>query len=259
MSSDAGYEALRLSIRSAWNLFGGCARYTVCVNTIPLKSAKEWAQELPCDVNWIEVRRVIPAWLRAHLSPEMAEGVAWKLLPVRLFPDLHELSLDNDVILWAIPGAMREWLLSDDPDACLMAGDVQPALGQFGATCNYRSLNSGIRGLPPGFEMEERLQGMLLETGITLQSELDEQGLQAAVLLQTRLYVVSTEDVSICSPFPNHQHTLGTCGAHFVGLNPKRLPWKLNGRGAHELIRARWQQYAPELARLSHSGPVAIF
>ncbi len=142
----------------------------------------------------------------------MAEGVAWKLAPVRVFPALYELSLDNDVILWALPQALEEWLRSGDGSSCLIAADIQSTLGQFAAMCNHRALNSGIRGLPPGLDMEGRLRNTLARSGVILQSELDEQGLQAAVLLQSRLFVSSTEDVSICSPFPNHQQHLGKCG-----------------------------------------------
>jgi hypothetical protein len=254
--SEAGYEALKLSICAAWNLFGEHARYTVCVNTVSLRAAAIRVGDVPCRVEWTPVRRDVPPWLHPHVSQGMAEGVAWKLQPVRMFSWLHELSLDNDVILWAIPGAMRDWLLSDDCDACLLAGDVAPALGQFAAVCNHRPLNSGIRGLPPGFDMERRLQDTLRNANVVLQSELDEQGLQAAVLLHTKLFVVSTDDVSICSPFPNHQQHLGRCGAHFVGLNPKRMPWILNGRGAHEVIRERWFGYASELAQLTQRPKV---
>ncbi|MFL6447905.1 MAG: hypothetical protein ACJ746_09495 [Bryobacteraceae bacterium] len=253
--SEAGYEALNLSISAAWNLFGQRAEYAVSVNTVSIRAAAECVGRIPCSVHWMQIRRDIPRWLRAHVNAEMAEGVAWKLHPVRVFPELHELSLDNDVILWAIPGALRDWLSSDDPEACLMAGDVAPALGQFAGVCNHRPLNSGIRGLPPGFDMETRMRDTLRSTGVMLQSELDEQGLQAAVLARTKLFVVGTDDVSICSPFPNHQQHLGRCGAHFVGLNPKRMPWVLNGRGAHEVIRERWRHHIRELARLIRVRP----
>jgi hypothetical protein len=64
---------------------------------------------------------------------------------------------------------------------------------------------------------------------------------------------VSTDDVSICSPFPNHQQHLGKCGAHFVGLNQKSLPWLLENRGAHELIRERWNEYSRELAGMTQN------
>ncbi len=252
--SDAGYEALGLSIRSAWNLFGDRAQYAVCVNTVPLSLAAARTGGLPVGVRWLQTSDSAPEWLLPYVGSEMAEGVAWKLSPVRVFPALHEIALDNDVILWALPTAMRDWLCSREDSACLMAADLQPALGRFSAICNDRALNSGIRGFPPGFDMKGRLQKRLAQSGVMLQSELDEQGLQAAVLLESNLFVVSTEDVSICSPFPNHQRRLGRCGVHFVGLNPKRSPWTLDGRGAHEVIREHWDRYASELAVLVDSN-----
>lgn len=252
--SDAGFEALRLSIWSACKLFGDRARYVVCVNTVPLPLAVARIGELPFGVEWLHVSNYLPKWFRPHVDPEMAEGVAWKLAPVRVFPTLHELALDNDLILWALPSAVSEWLRCGQDSACLMAADVQSALGQFSAMCDYRALNSGIRGLPPGFDMEGRLRDTLIRSDLTLQSELDEQGVQAAVLLQSKLFVVSTDDVSICSPFPNHQQHLGSCGAHFVGLNTKRMPWILDGRGAHEVIREHWDSYRNELTRLVASN-----
>ncbi len=47
---------------------------------------------------------------------------------------------------------------------------------------------------------------------------------------------------------------------HFVGLNPKRVPWVLDGRGAHEAIRELWDRYASELAHLVPSScfPAAL-
>jgi hypothetical protein len=250
--SDAGFQALRLSIWSAWNLFGETAQYAVCVNTIPARQAAARTGKLPCEVNWVNATQLVPHWLHRHVTSAMAEGVAWKLAPIRLFPYLYELSLDNDVILWTLPAAMKEWLNSDQGSQCqcLMAADLQPALGQFSEMCDHRALNSGIRGLPPRFDLGARLQRMLARSGILLQSELDEQGLQAAVLSESGLLVIPTEDVSICSPFLNHQKHLGKCGVHFVGLNPKWMPWTLDDRGAHEVIREHWVRFAEELARL---------
>lgn len=249
--SEAGFECLRLSIWSAWRLFGDSAQYAVSVNSLPLWRAIHQTGELPCKVKWLNATHLVPSWLRPHVSDEMAEGVAWKLAPVRVFPTLHEISLDNDLILWSLPAAMRNWLACEDPDSCLMAADLQSASGQFAAACKHRALNSGIRGLPPNFDLESRLESTLVRSGIRLQSELDEQGLQAAVLSASNLFVVGTEDVSICSPFPNHQEHLGRCGVHFVGLNRKTLPWLLQGRGAHEPIRELWNSYADDLAFLT--------
>jgi len=152
----------------------------------------------------------------------MAEGVAWKLAPLRLHPDYYELSLDNDCILWSMPPAVEQWLAHED--ALLLAADVAAMYGKFAPRCPPEPLNSGIRGLPPGFDFERALQQVLTEVEGPLGSELDEQGLQVAALSQRgRPLVVPVTDVSICSPFPPHLPHLGACGAHFIGLNVKAL------------------------------------
>ena len=234
--SQSGFEALQVSICSAWNLFKDRADYTVCVNTIALDDARRQTGALPPGVRWLDVGTRVPDWLNRHVDKQMAEGVAWKFAPVRLYPGRFELALDNDVILWDIPQAMQWWL--DEGDGCLLAEDVQRCLGQF-SECNCGPVNSGIRGIPPGFDLEARLREALGDT--VLRSETDEQGLQAAALSKSKLYMVSTGDVTICSPFPGHQHHLGRCGVHLVGLNAKRSPWILGGRWAHEAVRENWQ------------------
>jgi hypothetical protein len=253
--SGPGFEALELSIRSARKLFGPRTKYVVCVNSIPLELARERAGDVSSEVEWLHSGTHVPSWLQNRLDPGMAEGVAWKLAPVRLFPNHYEISFDNDVILWRVPDAMEQWLEAGNGESCLMAEDAQRSFGQFSDYCNGRAINSGIRGVPPGFDLENRLQKRLRESGVILRSELDEQGLQAAVLSQASLTLVSKEDVSICSPFPMHQQTLGRCGAHFVGLNQRNLPWQLEGRGAHEVIHERWRGFKANLAELVDSIP----
>lgn len=245
--SEAGFHALALSVRSAKKLFGPASVYAINVNSLALSAAKERLGNLAEEVQWFDATHQVPGWLWKRLDHGMAEGVAWKLAPPRLFPDLYELSLDNDLILWEIPEAVHAWLQSDDPECCVMAEDVQRGVGQFSNHCDTRAINSGIRGVSPGFDLKGRLRRTLEETSIILRSELDEQGLQAAALSRGDLRLVSLDDVSICSPFPMHQNVLGRCGVHFVGLNQKTLPWQIDGRGAHELIHERWRNFQREL------------
>ena len=90
--SPLGFEALRLSVWSAWNLFGEFAEYAICVNTIDISSAKSKTGQLPIGVNWCDATNSVPEWLAAHVDKKMAEGVAWKFAPVRLFRDAYEIS-----------------------------------------------------------------------------------------------------------------------------------------------------------------------
>jgi hypothetical protein len=238
-----GFEALRLSIWAAWNLFGAKADYAICVNGIPPELARQRTGRIPPNVVWHDATNDLPPFLEPHLGAEMAEGAAWKFSPLRFFPNQPELSLDNDCILWAMPAAISEWLA--DPKACcrcVVAEDVVPAFGKFASLCGPEPRNSGIRGFPPDWDFVRALAEVLTAVPLRLTSELDEQGLAVAALSHDhKPLVVSLEEVTICSPFPPHLPHLGTCGAHFVGLNSRQLPWELCGRPASAYIRQHWE------------------
>ena len=244
-----GFEALSLSTRAAFALFGADARYVVCANSVSAGEVRRRLGEIPPN---LEIREVhseeMPSWMRPFIDPAFAEGVAWKFAPVRLAPKSFELSLDNDVIFWRVPAALSEWLACGK--GCLMAEDVRACFGKFARYCGSEPRNSGIRGLSPGLHYEDCLRSMLSENPVLLNSELDEQGLQIATLLrQQPVHVVRLSEVSICSPFPPHLPKAGSHGAHFVGLNAKSLPWSWNGTPGHEYIRANWLAKRADLER----------
>jgi hypothetical protein len=244
--SALGFEALRLSVWGARKAFGPDAGLVICVNSIPIEEAQRRAGHLPEEVEW-RMADEVPSSLKPFLDDSMAEGVAWKLAPPRTFPDLYELSLDNDCVLWDVPEAVEAWL--EEPEGrCLIAADDTLAHGAFTHLTRSEPRNTGIRGLPPGFDLEVALQRVLERHPIRLRSELDEQGLQVVALdLERPAHVVGTEDVSICSPFWPHKAKLGRTGAHFVGLNAKELPWFYYDRPASDWVAENWQNYRPEL------------
>jgi hypothetical protein len=242
-----GFEALRLSVWGGWKIFGREADYVVCVNSLPLPVARERTGSFPEGVQWREVTHELAPFMKIFLDGQFAEGVGWKFAPLQLFPDRYELALDNDCILWEMPPSVRAWL-EGQTERCVVAEDVWPCFGQFQHLCGEAPRNSGIRGLPPGYSLEKALRDILEQHPVTLRSELDEQGLQMAALMQPEPpLVVTTNDVSICSPFPPHLPDLGRYGAHFVGLNAKQLPWSLNSRPAVEYIAEHWAGHRPAL------------
>ncbi len=243
-----GFASLRLSILGAWRLFGASARYVVHVNTLTVDEARARTGTLPEAIEWELVTPAIPACLVDHLDPGMAQGVAWKLIPVRAFPDDHELALDNDVILWRIPKAIVDWLYGRAQ--FVLAEDVRTRFGRFSELCGTRPLNTGLRGLPPGFSLDVAIRDVLARRPGVLTSELDEQGLQVAALSGPGpLAVVALEEVTICSPFPPHVPHLGEAGAHFMGLNTRNLGFEHEGRRAEEVRAAHWDMYVAEVAR----------
>lgn len=249
--SDAGFEALGWSIAGAWQLFGSFASFVVCVNSVAIDDARRRVGRVAAPVTW---RRCdgdeIPAFLRDRLDERFAEGVGWKFAPVQLAEDSRELALDNDCIIWRMPDAIRDWLDAARPDGCcLVAEDVKVCFGAFSRFCGPEPRNVGVRGLPAGFSYSDALRRILTEHPVTLTSELDEQGLQVAAMMRHGpLLVVRTHEVTICSPFAPHQPYLGTCGAHFVGLNAHALPWCYYGRPASELVRENWRRLKPAIS-----------
>lgn len=254
--SERGFEALRLSIHGAVQVFGPEAAYVVYVNSVPLATAQARTGPVPEGVDWRAAPPEVPPVLRDHLDEGMAEGVAWKFAPLTAFPDQRELALDNDVILWEAPEAIRRWL-DAEPRARVVAEDVKAGHGQFADLCGPEPRNSGIRGTPAGFDLAEALGRVLARSPARLGSELDEQGLQIAALsLDGPPLVVRTEEVTICSPFWPHQPHLGSCGAHFVGLNARHIPWHYYDRPASEVRIEHWEQRRPELyARVGLEPP----
>ncbi|HSV02673.1 MAG TPA: hypothetical protein VLI41_05655 [Phenylobacterium sp.] len=247
--SPRGFEALRLSLFGALKVFGPEAAYVVYVNSMPVDRARERTGPSPGRVQWRAAPREMAPALRGVVDAGMAQGVAWKLSPLRAFPERYELALDNDVILWDLPEGMACWL-SGGPDERLLAEDVVAAHGAFAELCGREPRNSGIRGVPPGFSLAEAFRRVLEAVPAPLTSELDEQGLQVAALsLDGAPRVVSTADVAICSPFWPHQWDLGRCGAHFVGLNARDLPWRYYDRPATEVRIEHWEHHRAELYR----------
>lgn len=244
--SAPGFEALRLSIWGAARAFGPQVGLSIVVNSLPVEEARRRTGLLPDGVTWLQATPA-PAFLTPFLDGQMAEGVAWKLAPLRVFPDRFELALDNDCILWDVPEAVKIWR-REVPPRCLIAADVKPAHGVFGQVTRPEPRNTGIRGFPPGYDLGRALAAVLGEHPFPLRSELDEQGLQAAALdLGRPAHIVSTEEVSICSPFWPHEPCLGRSGAHFVGLNARDLPWNHYDRPATEWVVENWRKLKPIL------------
>jgi hypothetical protein len=167
---------------------------------------------------------------------------------LRLFPERWELSLDNDCILWALPPALARWLDGPPDRSLAIAADVRRMFGRFEELCGPEPRNTGIRGLPPGFDLEPALLRLLEEHDVPLASELDEQGLQVGAFERSGMVqVVSTDEVSICSPFHPHQAGLGRCGAHFVGLNARTIAWDYYDRPAIACLIEHWERHRPTL------------
>lgn len=264
---ERGFEMLRLSIVCAYRLFGPSAKYLVCVNSLPIKTAQQRTGAVPAAVEWRKATESdLPRRLRSYFDDTLIEGMGWKLVPPRVFPDLYELALDNDCILWGLPEGMRQWLCSEN--GALFAEDVERCLGSFDALCPQGKFNAGIRGLAPGINFERVLHSILRQGRRLIGaqghfvSEIEEQGLQAATICRIApLFLVRTDEVSLCSPFWPRSPEFGTCGAHFVGMNASHIPWNYYDRPADLCLEEFWHQKRTSLynkAGLEEEMPLSM-
>ncbi len=219
-----GFTALRLSVWGAWRLFGPAVRYRIYVHTTTIDDARTRTGPLPADVEWERITPMVPTCLAAHVDARTVQGVAWRLIPIRAFPDDHELALDNHVVLWAVPQAIEDWLRGRT--RFVLAEDVRGWFGRFRDLCGDRPLSPSVRGLPPGFDLGVAIETLLVARPTPVRSELDVQGLQAAAIAASGTTgIVGLDDVTICSPFPSPGQ-LGRSGAHFVGLDVHADHWE---------------------------------
>ena len=245
---ERGFEMLRLSILCAHRLFGPSAKYLVCVNSLSINTAQQRTGPVPAAVEWREVtKHDLPRRLQSYFDESLIEGMGWKLVPPRVFPDMYELALDNDCILWDLPHGMRQWLQSGN--GALFAEDVDRCLGSFDSLCPQGKFNAGIRGLAPGIDFEQILESVLRDARRLVGAEnhftgeIEEQGLQAAAVCRIApLFLVRTSEVSLCSPFWPRSPEFGTCGAHFVGMNAGHIPWTYYDRPADSWLKEFWHQ-----------------
>ena len=149
-----------------------------------------------------------------------------RFVPERFDHTAHELWLENDHILWAIPPGMTRWMSRDDATLVWIVdwdyyGNYADRVGDFRAC-------PGMYGLPPGVTMPAPPAS---ERG----DDQAEQGYVAAWLREHPPHEIVTHD-EVAAYMPNHdilKHThskLGTHGVHLPGLN---RGWS---RGAEELI-----------------------
>jgi len=148
------------------------------------------------------------------------EGCGWKLYPPRLRLDAHEIIIDNDLILFN-----DEFLKKFINEDCLLITESNGRrLGNFDSFVpDGVKINSGLIGLPPGFDFEKEIQEMQIISGRQrFEGFFDEQGLVAAVVSKYRYTLINLDEIWVCAD----QFKLAPVGIHFVRANQGYTdPW----------------------------------
>lgn len=158
----------------------------------------------------------------------MPNGVAWKLYPPRLRLKGHEIIIDNDILIKEKIPQIEKFFSSD----CTLVYEAsKPMYGQIAKFVpKLPCVNSGIYGMPPGFDFEKKIQfytRTIKEWSHSCNQgryTWDEQGIVAACLLNHPKHLLITLDQVTNCELDLEDDKLGI---HFVGLNryKKHKPW----------------------------------
>jgi len=130
--------------------------------------------------------------------------------------------MDNDIVIYKKVHEIDAFLGSD---STLLYQGIHGLHGiyVFEVPDGIR-INSGIFGLPPGFDFAARIEEMVMPW----KDKFDEQGMVASILLQyERYHVIPLTVVPIIEPyFPiePHYRNAGCKGFHFVDANREDHP-----------------------------------
>lgn len=121
------------------------------------------------------------------------EGCAWKLYPPRLRPESHEIFIDHDIVLVEQLPQIDHFISQIDSFLYSESSCGNRNYGRFeGLVCDGFQMNSGIFGLPPGFQFNFSLVG-------EWKNYFDDQGFVAASICHKgNLVRIGTEDLLIC-------------------------------------------------------------
>ncbi len=170
----------------------------------------------------------VPLYAQHYTNGLVPHGVAWKLYPPRLRINAHEIVIDNDILIKHKIPEIGKFFSSN---STLVYEAAKPMYGQIAKFVpKTPCVNSGIYGMPPGFDLGKKMNfylGSINEWSHSCKQgryTWDEQGMIAACLLNHPEHLLITLDQVTNCEIDLIDNKLGI---HFVGLNryTKHKPW----------------------------------
>lgn len=205
-----GFLILRHSVGQMRRLYDNSFHYVICYNGLSSAQLRK-IHFLGCECvdqnRWADSLPLSP--------PTEAAGPAWKLYPPRLSVDVHEIFLDNDIVVVSKLAFISQFLQSTD--SFFVTRAIRRRYGVFDGFVDAGVLiNSGMLAVPPGRKWQDTLLRTLQMSGThNWGGHFDEQGLVAATM--QRLGATIIDDIRVSWSENKYQHS-GT-GLHFVGAN----------------------------------------
>tara|TARA_Y100000034_G_C6905697_1_gene420169 strand:+ start:4628 stop:5305 length:678 start_codon:yes stop_codon:yes gene_type:complete len=196
--SNESFVILQLSVKNVKRLWGDQFEYMICYNG--LKDHKG----LP------KVDRLIDQSEFRDSLPFPPRGPAWKLYPPRLNISVHEIIIDNDLLLYEKPALLEKFLETDDM-IVITEAFRRSYSGQLESKIPADfNINTGLMCFPPNFDFAQYLVVKEWE------HHFDEQTAVAFALSKIpNVHIIPLSDVFVCF----EEYRRAKCGLHFVGVN----------------------------------------
>lgn len=198
------------------------------VQNRPIQLVEQTWDDCPIpDVCWSPIR----SDGSIEVDGKKCGGTMWKVCPARMRLDVHEIIMDNDIVMLKPLPQIEEFL---DSDKTLIleepirfygkkdASDGSPSSPYDAMFPLGENLNSGLMGCPPGYNFADEILTLWDEAGRWKQhSQADEQGLLMATLRNHPNVRIKSNFVrEILAKNPNKYRITGEEYAlHFVQAN----------------------------------------
>lgn len=213
-----GYDTLYESIKSFKKIYKNNFIYCICFNSKKIKKTLVKSLELVDKIiDQKKFQKTLP------FNPFKKRGPHWKLYPPRLFPEQHELILDNDLIIYEEMKEIEEFL--SDESLCLTTRAIKRSYNKKYEHHIKRdfNINTGLVGLPPFFDYQKKIEIVLSYGKSVWKDYFDEQTVVAGVLQSENTKVIPFETISSCCGLTHFN--IGKKGTHFIGINKGYDKW----------------------------------
>lgn len=203
-----GVLCLEASICNFINLYKNQFRYFLCYNNINLKDLKFLNK---FDLNLIKQNK------KEEIEYEFNDlnEPFWKLIPFRIDKNVHEIFIDNDLVIYEKIEEIEEFLNSQNKIIC--SESLKRCYGSLQNEVKEETyINTGFFGLPPHFEFENKINYIIKKFDLNnARNVFNEQGCLAYIFEKENLKIINKEKISICF----EKVIKGKKGMHFVGIN----------------------------------------
>lgn len=206
--TEEGFDCLCHSVKLIQNLYQNRFTYIICCNNL---SKNQESKLPPVDnfVNQNDFSNCLP------FPPPTNKGKpAWKLYPPRINPFVHEIIIDNDLIIYRKHPSIEEFLKRTDLFVVTQAIKRSYSERFSSEIPDDFNINSGLLCLPPFFDYQKEIV-KLLKIPEQWEEHTDEQTIIASILTKKSTKIIPFSEISVCYK----EFKKGTYGTHFVGLN----------------------------------------